>query len=342
MAKNYVSTPAAGTPPNCGSSPPDGVIVSRGHNLESGGDCGFTGTRDLQNTDPKLFDGAANNGGNTDTYALDATSPAVDAIPRTFPGCGPDDQRDIARPQGVACDIGAYELLQATVGRSFAGVLGCRRHPNDSEHRLGRRDPAIERNGRPEHPTGERHPHLHRRRHLTSRQRQQSRHLPFQLKVFGDAPLSATPRACMRSQGRRSPARWRRSPTPTREGPRPTSRPPSIGATERPPPGASRAAARRLRRHGTHTYSAQGTYPTTITITDVDGAHTAANGTATFGAPTGVGAAQTAVTDAPTVNSSSTAALRGTRNPHDLPTTGPLDLRARRRRAGPGIQRQRL
>jgi hypothetical protein len=55
-----------------------------------------------------------------------------------------------------------------------------------------------------------------------------------------------------------------------------------------------------------------------------------------------VGAAPTAVTDAPTVNSSSTAALRGTRNPHDLPTTGPLDLRARRRRAGPGIQRQRL
>ena len=57
-------------------------ITSLGHNLESGSDCGFAATGDLQNIDPLfLTGGVSDTGGNTDTVALSANSPAVDAIP---------------------------------------------------------------------------------------------------------------------------------------------------------------------------------------------------------------------------------------------------------------------
>nr|BBJ47930.1 hypothetical protein SAVMC3_05590 [Streptomyces avermitilis] len=47
----------------------------------------------------------ADNGGPTDTTALLPGSPALDAAD----GCPATDQRGVARPQGTACDIGAYE-----------------------------------------------------------------------------------------------------------------------------------------------------------------------------------------------------------------------------------------
>jgi hypothetical protein len=60
----------------------------------------------------------ADNGGSTRTLALPATSPAVDAV-TNVDTCPPpaQDQRGVTRPQdgngdgGVACDVGAYELL---------------------------------------------------------------------------------------------------------------------------------------------------------------------------------------------------------------------------------------
>jgi CSLREA domain-containing protein len=56
--------------------------------------------------DPKL--GAlANNGGPTQTHALLAGSPALDAA--SSEGCPAIDQRGVARPQGPACDVGSYE-----------------------------------------------------------------------------------------------------------------------------------------------------------------------------------------------------------------------------------------
>ena len=49
----------------------------------------------------------ANNGGNTYTHALLTGSPAIDAgNPAT---CAATDQRGVARPQGAACDMGAFE-----------------------------------------------------------------------------------------------------------------------------------------------------------------------------------------------------------------------------------------
>jgi hypothetical protein len=61
----------------------------------------------------------ANNGGPTQTMALLTGSPAINAV--TDCTGGPiADQRGVARPQGIACDIGAFELetavLKETVG----------------------------------------------------------------------------------------------------------------------------------------------------------------------------------------------------------------------------------
>jgi hypothetical protein len=70
--------------------------------------CGLTNgvNGDIIGQDPAL--GAlANNGGFTQTHALLAGSPAIDAGTNT--GCPATDQRGITRPQGARCDIGAYE-----------------------------------------------------------------------------------------------------------------------------------------------------------------------------------------------------------------------------------------
>jgi hypothetical protein len=89
-------------PSNC-----DTPLTSGGGNVESGTDCGFTSTGDLQNTDPQLAT-APDQTGPTDVYPIAATSPAVDRF-----ACTGADQRGVARPQGSACDAGAYELAVA-------------------------------------------------------------------------------------------------------------------------------------------------------------------------------------------------------------------------------------
>ena len=53
----------------------------------------------------------ADNGGPTLTMALGAGSPAIDRIPPTGFDCPATDQRGITRPQGSACDLGAFELV---------------------------------------------------------------------------------------------------------------------------------------------------------------------------------------------------------------------------------------
>lgn len=84
-----------------------------GYNLDSGSGCGFTAVGDMQNTDPMLAAGLADNGGPTPTIALLAGSPAIDRIPAANPAanCPATDQRGVARmDNGEAyCDIGAYE-----------------------------------------------------------------------------------------------------------------------------------------------------------------------------------------------------------------------------------------
>ncbi len=85
------------------------VNTDSGYNLESGLDCGFTGTGDLQNTNPLLdTNGLRNNGGPTQTIALQQGSPAIDAGGSSCPST---DQRGITRKDNAetTCDIGAYE-----------------------------------------------------------------------------------------------------------------------------------------------------------------------------------------------------------------------------------------
>ncbi|WP_165491955.1 cell wall-binding repeat-containing protein [Egibacter rhizosphaerae] len=87
--------------PNC-----VGDITSLGDNLEDADTCDLGETGDLTDTDPDLDDLALNAPGDTETHALPSDSPAVEHMD----GCGAtDDQRGVSRPQGAACDIGAYE-----------------------------------------------------------------------------------------------------------------------------------------------------------------------------------------------------------------------------------------
>src|SRR5262249_52788808 len=88
----------------------DAGITSLGHNLESADECGLHAAGDLTGRNP-LLGPLADNGGNTDTAALLSGSPAIDAgDPATCPAT---DQRGVVRPQGPACDIGAFELVPA-------------------------------------------------------------------------------------------------------------------------------------------------------------------------------------------------------------------------------------
>jgi hypothetical protein len=90
-----------------------GRTTDQGYNLESGTDCGFTGTGSLQNTDPKLDPGGLqSNGGPTQTIAVQPASPAIDQIPAA--SCPVTDQRGVSRLPGERCDIGAYEFADTT------------------------------------------------------------------------------------------------------------------------------------------------------------------------------------------------------------------------------------
>lgn len=82
------------------------ALSSAGYNLDSDGTCGLGAMGDRQMTDPKVGP-LENNGGSTWTRALLTGSPAIDAGDPS--NCPATDQRGVRRPQGSACDIGAYE-----------------------------------------------------------------------------------------------------------------------------------------------------------------------------------------------------------------------------------------
>jgi hypothetical protein len=88
---------------NCGGTPP----TSGGDNVSAGTDCALNQTGDQQGVDPQLS-ARPDETGETGVYTLASGSPALDRF-----ACTGVDQRDLARPQGTACDAGAYELDQA-------------------------------------------------------------------------------------------------------------------------------------------------------------------------------------------------------------------------------------
>jgi predicted outer membrane repeat protein len=96
------------TTPNCNEA-----LDSLGYNLTDDDSCGFTAPGDLVVADAMLGP-LADNGGPTETHALLAGSPAIDA---GSPDCPPPstDQRGVTRPQGAACDVGAFESGPAAI-----------------------------------------------------------------------------------------------------------------------------------------------------------------------------------------------------------------------------------
>lgn len=114
------------------------AMLTSDHNLAGDASCMFTDAGSKQSTDP-LLGGLQNNGGETDTLALQAGSPAIDA--GTNDGCPAADQRGVSRPQGPSCDIGAFELVQTPPAPAPPGLvaadLGLTIKPKPKRPRLG-------------------------------------------------------------------------------------------------------------------------------------------------------------------------------------------------------------
>ncbi len=83
-----------------------GSIVSDGSNLDSDRSC-LLGAGDLKGVSQPFIGRLQDNGGPTWTHALLIGSPAIDVSAI----CEPTDQRGVPRPDGAACDIGAYETF---------------------------------------------------------------------------------------------------------------------------------------------------------------------------------------------------------------------------------------
>ncbi|MDH3294621.1 MAG: family 16 glycosylhydrolase, partial [Acidimicrobiia bacterium] len=80
------------------------TLSSLGHNIASDGSCNLTAAGDLPLTSAALGP-LADNGGPTQTHALSAGSPAIDAADEA--ACPATDQRGVAR--SGPCDIGSFE-----------------------------------------------------------------------------------------------------------------------------------------------------------------------------------------------------------------------------------------
>jgi predicted outer membrane repeat protein len=110
-------------------------VISDGNNISDDTSCtpGLTQPSDMNNVVSAGLDpaGLNNNGGPTQTIALLPGSPAIDVIPvanctDTTGTPVTTDQRGVARPQGTACSIGAFEFAapQLVVTRSLSRVGG--------------------------------------------------------------------------------------------------------------------------------------------------------------------------------------------------------------------------
>jgi CSLREA domain-containing protein len=101
------------TPPdNCG-----GGITNGGGTVEDGTGCGFT--RQVANVS-QLVSSTLTAAGETVVLALPASSIAIDLAG----ACTGADQRDLPRPQGAACDAGAYEVDQPFTSEIDSGPSG--------------------------------------------------------------------------------------------------------------------------------------------------------------------------------------------------------------------------
>lgn len=88
-----------------------GTLTSLGFNISSDGTAGLSGPSDQSNTDPLIAPTLSLNGGTTETHALQAGSPTINA--GTTTGAPTTDQRGVTRDANP--DIGAYEFEATTL-----------------------------------------------------------------------------------------------------------------------------------------------------------------------------------------------------------------------------------
>jgi prealbumin domain-containing protein len=106
----------------------DGTVTSN-NSLSTDATCGLAGNGNVVGVNPGLGP-LANNGGPTNTRAI---GPASIAVNRGGAGCQSTDQRGVARPQGGACDIGAFEYRapRLTVVKRVVNDHGLDAEPSD-------------------------------------------------------------------------------------------------------------------------------------------------------------------------------------------------------------------
>jgi hypothetical protein len=112
-------------------------VTDLGDNISFGADRANDGCESAGFTfaDPGLTAGPpANNGGPTNTIAISPTGAAANAIDPASGDCAATDQRGVARPQGGACEVGAFEVeapacsdlsVNTTAGAPVAVALQC-------------------------------------------------------------------------------------------------------------------------------------------------------------------------------------------------------------------------
>ena len=310
------------------------TITSIGYDLENGTECDFKATGDLQNTSPEFSSGELqSNGGSTNTFAPVPTSPAVDAIPASFPFCDGSDQRGIARPQGGGCDIGAVELvpftIEATEGAPFSGQVAVT--PSSCGIENTPPAPTIDwGDGRASEGTVDEagvngaHTYVEAGTYtgsVTYHNDCGTHTVAFQAKV-ADAALGATGVPISVTAGAQftgtvatfiddNPDGVASDYTATIAWGDGSASAGTIGSA----PGGGFTVT------GSHTYINGGTYTTSVTITDVGGATATATSTATVAGPPGSPAPPTVIaTSPPAVLSTTSAAFTTTVNPEGLAT----------------------
>lgn len=112
LTNSLVHNNQSDTPENCATTPgsnTDGTIESLGGNLSDDATCAavFTDPTDRNSDTGTALLALADNGGTTQTRALQTGSSAIDAV-ACVDGVA-EDQRGVARPVAAQCDIGAYE-----------------------------------------------------------------------------------------------------------------------------------------------------------------------------------------------------------------------------------------
>lgn len=127
------NTDEGGEMPNCGGDAAGDHLNSQDYNLvqdTTGCNIGGTTTNNITGQDANLA-ALANNGGETETHALNDGSPAIDAG-NDINGCADHDknilttdQRGETRPINGRCDIGAYEASVVTTGNFVGETSNC-------------------------------------------------------------------------------------------------------------------------------------------------------------------------------------------------------------------------